>query len=324
MRGFLVQCSLYAVVCVLAASCARQPTNETQRELTIFAAGSMAAPLTQLADAFEAAHPNIKINIESSGTMAAIRKITDLGRPADLLFSADASLIEEHMFGQHAAWYLVFGSNELALLYKEGSKFAGEVTPENWPDLLLRADIHFGRCDPVTAPCGYRAVQLFKLAENFYHREGIADALIGKDANFIRSQEPDLLALIETGAIDAAFMYASAIAQHDGLAMLRLPDEINFGNPAFAENYATVDAEIAGEKPGETVRVPGRPSIYAVTIPIVAANSADAVTFLHMLIADTGTTILKKNGMRIVPAAITGNAPANVQELAPENTGTSP
>lgn len=324
MRGFLVRISLYAVVCVSAVSCARQPTNETAREVAIFAAGSMAAPLTQLAAAFETAHPIVKVSIESSGSMAAIRKITDLGRPADLLFSADASLIEEHMFGQHAAWYVVFGSNELALLYKTGSKFAGEVTQDNWPDLLLRADVHFGRCDPVTAPCGYRAVQLFKLAESFYHHEGLAKDLITKDDNFIRSQEPDLLSLIETGAVDTAFMYASAIAQHEGLAILRLPDEINFGNPAFAGNYATVDAEIAGEKPGETVRVPGRPSIYAVTIPNVAVNSVDAVTFLHMLITDTGTTILKKNGMRIVPAAVIGNAPADVSELAPENTGTSP
>lgn len=284
----------------------------------------MAAPLTQIAGGFEAAHPNVTVSIESSGSMAAIRKITDLGRPADLLFSADAWLLEEHVLGQHADWYLVFASNELSLVYKAGSKFAGEVTAENWPDLLLREEVHFARCDPLTAPCGYRAVQLFKLAESFYHREGLADALISKDDNFIRSQEPDLLALIETGAVDAAFMYASAIAQHDGLAMIHLPDEINFGNPAFAENYATVDAEIAGNKPGETVRVSGRPSIYAVTIPIGAANAGDAVAFLQTLTAETGTTILKNNGMRIVAATIVGDAPAPVLELAHENAETSP
>ena len=70
--------------------------------LTVFHAGSLSIPLHRLGVEFSKIHPRIRVSFESSGSVDAVRKVTDLGRSCDLLFVADWILIPKMMYDQHA------------------------------------------------------------------------------------------------------------------------------------------------------------------------------------------------------------------------------
>lgn len=68
-----------ALVCTLGAGSlfAQQLTGP----LVVFNAGSLAYPVRDLLAAFQRAHPGIEPMQESSGSLEAARKLTELGRP---------------------------------------------------------------------------------------------------------------------------------------------------------------------------------------------------------------------------------------------------
>ncbi|GAG73657.1 unnamed protein product, partial [marine sediment metagenome] len=59
--------------------------NKSAKTLTIFHAGSLTLPLKLLSEQFIKANRDIIIYCEPSGSLAAIRKITELHKPCDLL-----------------------------------------------------------------------------------------------------------------------------------------------------------------------------------------------------------------------------------------------
>jgi molybdate/tungstate transport system substrate-binding protein len=56
---------------------------------------------------------------------------------------------------------------------------------------------------------------------SYYGRPGLADSLLGKDTEYIRPKEVDLVALISSGVIDYMFQYRSVAIQH-GFPFLEL------------------------------------------------------------------------------------------------------
>ena len=48
--------------------------------------------------AFEAQHPDVDVQVEGHGSIQAIRQVTDLHRPIDVVAVADESLIPDLMF----------------------------------------------------------------------------------------------------------------------------------------------------------------------------------------------------------------------------------
>ena len=49
---------------------------------------------------------------EASGSVTAIRKVTQLGKKASIVASADYTLIPEMMFPEYAEWYIIFATNQ--------------------------------------------------------------------------------------------------------------------------------------------------------------------------------------------------------------------
>ena len=78
----------------------------------------------------------------------------------------------------YADFNIKFASNEMTIVYHEGSRHSEEINAENWHEVLLKDDVAFGRSDPNADPCGYRAVLTSKLAEIYYKQEGLADKLL--------------------------------------------------------------------------------------------------------------------------------------------------
>lgn len=274
--------------------------------LTIFHAGSLAVPIKDMTTAFKKLHPGLEIRCESAGSRECARKISDLDRPCDVFASADYAVIDQLLIPKHASWNIRFASNEMAIVYREKSRRAGEITAANWAEILLDPQVAFGRADPNTDPCGYRAVLTMKLEEKRLGQAGLAAKLLAKDVNYIRPKEVDLLAQLASGSIDYIFLYRSVAHQH-GLKYVILPDEVNLKNPALTALYGSVSATISGKTPGSTIEQKGEPMVYGVTIPAKAENPAAALAFVRFLLtADQGLSILEKQGQpSVVPAPST-------------------
>jgi molybdate/tungstate transport system substrate-binding protein len=134
------------------------------------------------------------------------------------------------------------------------------------------------------------------LAGKYYKKPGLAKMIAGKDRNYIRPKEVDLLALLESGSIDYIFLYRSVALQHK-LKYLTLPDEINLKKMGFSSQYATATTEINGKEPGKKEVVKGEPMVYGVTMLRDAPNKPAAIAFLQFLLSkEKGMKIMEKNG----------------------------
>ncbi|MBN2184189.1 MAG: extracellular solute-binding protein [Candidatus Krumholzibacteriota bacterium] len=287
---------------VILSSCAKKGEEKPQ-ELIIFHAGSLSVPFKKAAEAYKTEHPGVKILMEAAGSRTCARKISDLGRPCDVMASADYSVINTLLIPDHASWNIRFASNEMVVTYHEGSEGSDGIDSKNWLDILLDSGTAYGRSDPDSDPCGYRTVLTAKLAERYYGREGFADSLLAKDQRYIRPKETDLLALLESSAIDYLFIYRSVASQH-GLKYLILPDEINLKEPFLAEYYDSVSVEISGKEPGTRVVKRGAPMVYGVTVPHNAPNRELALSFVEFLLdAEKGLAIMEECGQPpVVPS----------------------
>jgi molybdate/tungstate transport system substrate-binding protein len=269
-------------------------------DLIIFHAGSLSVPMKEVAAAFNKLYPDVNILMESAGSVASARKITDLNRPCDILASADYAVIDNMLIPKYTGWNIKFVSNELSIVYHDKSRYADKISSKNCFSILMNKDVAYGRADPNADPCGYRSVLTLQLAEKFYKKPGIAKMIMEKDQNYIRPKEVDLLALLESNSIDYLFLYKSVAIQHR-LKYVVLPDEINLKNPAFAQEYGAASTEINGKEPGKKEVIKGEPMIYGVTMLRDAPNKAAALAFLQFLLAkDKGMAIMEKNGQPTV------------------------
>lgn len=271
------------------------PAGELSGELIVFHAGSLSVPFKELADSFMVIHPGVKVLTESAGSLASIRKITDLKKPCDLLASADFTLIDQLMIPEYASWNLQFAGNELAVVYQPQSAYAAEINSGNWHRILLLPGVKTGRSDPDSDPCGYRTVLSLKLASAYYQKADLYKEMMNKDKQYIRPKEVDLLALLESGTIDYIFIYKSVALQHK-LPFVELPPEINLGSYDQREFYSTVSTQVAGNTPEEKITVKGEPMIYGITVPEKAPNKKAALAFIELLMGPTGKQILMRSG----------------------------
>lgn len=270
------------------------------QQLIIFHAGSLAAPFKQICQEFNTHHPEVKIIREAAGSRMCARKIADLNRPCDIMASSDYTVIKKLLIPEYADWYIKFAGNEMVIAFGENPHRANHINKDNWYDILLEKDVAFGRSDPNADPCGYRAVLTMMLAEKFYNRPGLVDKMTAKDQRYIRPKEIDLLALLETGALDYVLIYRSVAEQHN-LRYIVLPDEINLKKANFSDFYNTASVRLSGKKPGTFITKVGEPIIYGVTIPNNAPNRKLALAFLTFLLdTDSGGAILEKNGQSLV------------------------
>jgi molybdate/tungstate transport system substrate-binding protein len=162
-------------------------------------------------------------------------------------------------------------------------------------DILLREDVLYGRSDPDADPCGYRSVLAIMLSEKYYKIPGLTDRLTEKNRDYIRPKEVDLVALIETNAIDYMFQYKSVAIQHN-MNYIELPDEVNLSDPSHAANYSSVSLNIRGNKPEEIIEVRGEYINYSMTIPFNAPNHDAAVDLMSYILNRDGLDIFRKNG----------------------------
>jgi len=291
---------------------------EPQGNLVMFHAGSLSVPFQAMEKAFETKYPKVDLLREASGSQAAARKVSDLKKPCDIMASADYKVIDKLLIPDNADWNVRFASNQLVLCYTEKSKFADEVNKNNWYEILQKDGVVWGHSDPNLDPCGYRALMVIQLAEKYYKKPGLYDAVIANrpKAN-IRPKSVELVSLLQTGNMDYAWEYLSVAVQH-GLKYVVLPDEINLGNYQYDDFYSQAVVKVTGKQPGTFMEIKGGSCTYGITLIKNAPNREAAVAFLeYMLSPEGGLKILKDMGQPpFIPCRVPNEA---MKEKLPED-----
>ncbi len=295
--------ALWAAMAVALMGMAGQPAQaEPPTILTIFAAGTLAVPFRAAGRAFESRNPGVEVRAEFGGSVKMAREITDLHRPADILAVADYSVIPKYLFGGEgrtaiASWYAGFARNAITFVYTDKSKFAAEVTPQNWYEILARPGVEIGRSDPDTDPSGYQTLQMLDLAAKFYGKPDLAARILANaPAINMRDTETSLISALQLGQIDYLAIYRSDALQHH-LRSIALPPQIDLSDAAHAADYAKA---VARTKNGA---LSGKPIVYALTIPSVAAEPRWAERFIAFLLGADGQKIMAANGFGTVHPA---------------------
>jgi len=270
--------------------------------LVIFNAGSLAAPMRELARAFEVLHPGVRHAQESSGSLEAARKLTELGKIPDVLAVADYQVIPALLVPAHATWYISFARNAMVLIHTPRSVGAAEINATNWWQILLRPGVRTGRSDPTLDPNGYRSLMAIQLAEAHARVPGLAARLLAAmPQRWVRPKEADLVALVQAGELDYAWSYRS-IAETTRLPFVSLPPEVDLSDPARAPWYAQASVRLPGRSlaSADSISLRGEPIVYGLTIPTGAAHRRTAEAFVRFVLSPAGAAILRRLGFIVL------------------------
>lgn len=327
------------VIALLFAGCANNPsaTRDEKVKMKVLHAGSLTEPMKELETIFEDENSDVDVQLEGAGSAKTIRKVTELDRTADVVASADYTIISKLMYPDYADWTLKFATNEVVLAYHEGSKYSGEINSDNWYEILRKLDVKFGFSNPNDDPCGYRSQMVMKLAELHYNDSQIYDDLIASNSNMefskngdnyilnmpsseniepnndklmVRSMEMELVNGLESGEIDYYFIYRSVAKQHDH-QFVELPDRISLGSDQHVEFYNRAKVVLSS---GDEVT--GKPIVYGITIPTNAQHKDYAEEFLQLVISEEGKQVFRDLGQPPIEAEVDNHdkLPANLKE----------
>jgi molybdate/tungstate transport system substrate-binding protein len=283
--------------------------------LTIFAAGTLAAPFKKIDDAFMRQHPNVKIQAQFGGSVKMVKQVTELHQVADVVAVADYSVIPKYLYAaKDADWYAGFATNAITFVYTDKSKFAREITPQNWYQVLGRPGVQIGRSNPDTDPSGYQTVQMLDLAGKYYKQPGLADAVLANAPKTnMRNTETELVGALESGQIDYLAIYRSDARQHH-FKYLELPPQIDLSDAKYASFYAQGSVHTVNGV------LTAKPIVYAVTIPHSAAHADWAATYLQYLLGPDGQRVMADSGFGTVPQALASDPDKVPAQLKPLTT----
>ncbi|WP_457742297.1 tungstate ABC transporter substrate-binding protein WtpA [Thermococcus sp.] len=305
-----------------------------EEALIIFHAGSLSVPLQQLEKAFQSyAEKNLGVKVtfqdEASGSVMAVRKVTDLHKKADIVATADYTLIPQMLVPNYTDFYVLFATNQIVIAFTNKSRYANEINSTNWYEILAKPGVKFGFSNPNDDPCGYRSVMVMMLA-SLYYGKPIFKTLVEDNTNIyangthiyvpkeiqfktdkivMRPKETDLVGLVESGAIDYFFIYKSVAEQHH-LRYITLPNQINLADFKLANYYGQVEITLGST--GKTIKA--KPIVYGVTVLKNAPHRQLALEFLKFWLSDEGRKIFQQNYQDFLnPPVAFGNVPAQIR-----------
>jgi molybdate/tungstate transport system substrate-binding protein len=294
-----------------------QGHSNSNKQVIIFYAAGLNASLDGVFKEFKKLNPSTEIIGESSGTLLAIRKITELNKRADIILAADALAIQDMLVPKYADWYINFYKDRVVLAYTSRSKYTNEINAKNWYKVLTRPDVRFGYANPNLAPIGYRTLMVWQLADLYYKDKvkeiNIYEAL--KEACPAENIMPDvaeMLHLLESLSLDYAFIYESTAKQHN-LKYIQLPKEIDLGSIELSDIYKQAKVEITSSKKGKKELIIGSSITFALTILKDSPNFKAAIEFIKLFLGPQGQRIMSSNDQDMLVPCNAYN-PDNVPE----------
>jgi molybdate/tungstate transport system substrate-binding protein len=228
----------------------------------------------------------------AGGSNALANQIRGRLRQGDVFISAnpivDSSLMGTSN-GSWVSWYVSFAESPLMIGYNTSSRFAADFRSKPWYEVLTDPGIRIGRTDPKLDPKGALTLQLMASAEQFYHRPGLAQQVLGAPDNPAQVlPEEALVGRIQSGQLDAGFFYSTEITDA-GIPSVALP------------------AAIAPK------------AVYTVTILRDAPHASGARRFVAFLLGSRGQPILKQHGLTLREPSVSGDVngvPPDIRALA--------
>ncbi|MFH0964240.1 MAG: substrate-binding domain-containing protein [Planctomycetota bacterium] len=281
----------------LVAGCSRSEVHAPARPLRVFHAAGMTPVLDTVRHDCRS-DLGIELLTEGSGSQVACRKLTELGRSADLLILADSALVSELLSGV-CSWRLDFACDEVVLGV---GKRAPDVSAaeDDWVSVLLRDDVRVGRVDENQGPSGYRTLLVWKL-EELRSGRSLYDRLLAKSDKVV-DDVSRLAALLRAGEVDYGFVYRSICIAMD-MRYIELDPQVNLGSQDVDYSRATVAFEKLKSGAKETVTVRGEPSAWTLAIPDRGADEAAAGDFVRWFLAKKAD-VIARNGLRQVSPAL--------------------
>ena len=298
-----------------APAAAQQAGPRVADTLLIYHAGSLTDPMRELADTFERTHPGVHVRRESGGSVDLATRALVPGQAPDVLALADYAIIPRLLMPAHAGWYAIYAGNAMVIASSPKSTGTRGLTGDNWTEILLRPGVRAGHSDPALDPGGYRAVLVFQLAGEFYHRPGLADSLARAVPTVAAPAGKTLYDLLEAGTLDYVITYRSSAHSRGLPGWLSCRPAINLSDPGLAATYDRAMIRLP-VRPGSTdsISLHGEPIQYGVTILNEARHAELAAEFVSLLLSKTGRGALERGGF-LLPVAPTmvGTAPESVQ-----------
>ena len=84
-----IQSGVVAFLAAAALAGATSAQAKVEGKLVIFHAGSLSVPFAAMEKAFEAKYPGVDVQREAGGSTKMARLISEVGKPADIMASAD-------------------------------------------------------------------------------------------------------------------------------------------------------------------------------------------------------------------------------------------
>lgn len=276
--------------------------GDDRQVVHVLAADALAVAVGQMEEVFERENPDIDLKVTVEGSVMLLRM--HLLHPADVVALADDRLIEVGLRPDDADWAIKFATTEIVIARTQASRYAEEITEENWPEILLRPDVIVGHPDPAIDPCGYYTRLAWKLAERRdpVKYAGLANKLAEKSS--AKYQRPDALTvmgLLQSRALDYAFVYRCHAVDHH-LPYIRLGDAVGLGQPTLERDYAAVEVEVPDYR-GKTVTMKGHPVYFGLTISKRSRHATQAERFVRFMLSARGQDILRHSDIvPLVPA----------------------
>lgn len=229
--------------------------------------------------------------------MALAHLLTAKTMMADVFVSVSAGPIKLVEKAGLIASAAPIASTDMVLAYSPASKFADafkSAGTEGWVKVLNSPGLNFGRTDPRVDPQGQYVLYTLQLAEVYYKMPGLVAKLTLAPLNPQQIfAEPSLLARLQAGQIDATIGYESAVISQK-LPYIKLPPEINFGDPSMAKDYAKASLSLTVD--GKPKVLHPSPLVFYAAALSNAANPEGAKAFVDFLLSAPGQTILQQHG----------------------------
>jgi molybdate/tungstate transport system substrate-binding protein len=270
--------------------------------MTIFHAGSLAPPFSEAEPRFEDEN-GVDVTREAKGSVASTQKITQQGRKADALGVSDFRLIRDRVVPDYGDWVIVFTTNAMSIQYREDSPGAGDISKDNWWEVLSRDDVTIGHSDPAVDPGGYRAVMTMQLGREAFEGERLYDdstyQAMMDNATVPTGTETNLEGQLESGELDYVLYYQS-ISSTSGKPFVDLQPQVDLSRATsqYAQHYAKAEVETGSGT------FTGAPIAYGMTVPNVARASGRGAQWVEYFVTEPGREILRNKGLQPVETPV--------------------
>jgi molybdate transport system substrate-binding protein len=195
---------------LLASACGSGADGANRDGISVFAAASLTAAFTEVADAFMAVNPDADVTLNFAGSSELVAQISD-GASADVFASADvATMTTLAAAGLVAGDPKVFATNVAEIMVERGN-------PEGIGSLadLAAGDLIVVQCAP-EVPCGSYAEQV------------LANAGVSVTPASFEENVKAVVTKVTLGEADAGIVYRTdVLAAGDGADGVSIPDDVN-------------------------------------------------------------------------------------------------